>query len=478
MTLLPHQSRTVTFTITGHELSYFNVNANGWTLPDGRFSLYVGDSSALTSLPLRGKLKVTRTIGARYAALTAPATVDPGATFTARAKFVNHGNVPITDGIVQLGVPLQLEGRPTRAYASALTTAGQEHDTQLPCDRSRASGGRGQEPDGAAFLGRGRRRWRPERNGHDLGARPDHGDLELAGHRRLRRFRLPRQVVVTSHMNRAVVVHLSPSLPSGVTFAPASPAVRVPANHTVNLTFSVSVAAGQTPATDPVSLVPSFTYDGKSYPLAAAELTVDIPYASLPAAYDTTAISDDSNIAAANFDGNGNSYSEQALTAAGLAPGATPTVDGTTLQWPAVPAGTPDSVLAAGQTISLAGSSADTQLVVLGASSGADETGTGTIEYTDGTIQPYTLTLDNWFNNPDSSSNTLFATAAYINDSTGSGNHGVVGQRQHKAHVFAVAIPLLAGKTVSSVTLPTVATLPGVYPMHVFALGLGTAPVS
>ena len=107
------------------------------------------------------------------------------------------------------------------------------------------------------------------------------------------------------------------------------------------------------------------------YPLAAAGLTVDIPYASLPAAYDTSAISDDSDIAAANFDGDGNSYSEQALTAAGLAPGATVTVDGTTLQWPDVPAGTPDSVLADGQTISFAGSSAATQLTVLGASSGA-----------------------------------------------------------------------------------------------------------
>ena len=33
VTLQPHQSQTVTFTITGHELSYFNTAANGWTLP-------------------------------------------------------------------------------------------------------------------------------------------------------------------------------------------------------------------------------------------------------------------------------------------------------------------------------------------------------------------------------------------------------------------------------------------------------------
>jgi hypothetical protein len=241
----------------------------------------------------------------------------------------------------------------------------------------------------------------------------------------------------------------------------------------VSLKVSVSVAAGQTPATDKIPLVPSFTYRGASYPLSSAALTVDIPYASVQAAYDTSAISDDGNIAAANFDGNGNSYSQQALTAAGLAPGANPNVNGTIVQWPNVPAGTPDSVLAAGQTISLAGTSADTQLVVLGSSAGADESGTGMIEYSDGTTQNYSLTLDNWFNNPLSASNTTLATAAYINDSTGSGNRGIVGQRNHKARIFAVSIPLQSGKTVSSVTLPMVATLPGVYPMHVFALGLG-----
>ncbi len=91
-------------------------------------------------------------------------------------------------------------------------------------------------------------------------------------------------------------------------------------------------------------------------------------------------------------------------------------------------------------------------------------------------MQPYTLTLDNWFNQADSQSNTTIATAAYINNSTGSGNNGAVGQRNHKAHVFAMSIALQPGKTVSSVILPTVATLPGIYPMHVFALGVNGTP--
>jgi hypothetical protein len=70
----------------------------------------------------------------------------------------------------------------------------------------------------------------------------------------------------------------------------------------------------------------------------------------------------------------------------------------------------------------------------------------------------------------------VVATAAYINDSTGAGNNGVTGQRHHKAYVYAVSVPLKAGETITSVTLPTVATLPGVFPTHIFALGLGNAP--
>ncbi len=47
----------------------------------------------------------------------------------------------------------------------------------------------------------------------------------------------------------------------------------------------------------------------------------------------------------------------------------------------------------------------------MGASSGANESGTGMIEYTDGTVQPYTLTLDNWFNPANTPGTTTIATS-------------------------------------------------------------------
>jgi hypothetical protein len=232
-----------------------------------------------------------------------------------------------------------------------------------------------------------------------------------------------------------------------------------------------------------VALNPSFTYGGTTYPMTAASLSVDVPYASLQAAYDNRAISDDDDVSAADFDNNGNSYSEEALSAAGLAPGATVAVGSTSLEWPDVPAGAADNVLAEGQTILIPATSNANQLTVIGASSVDNQSntptnqysGTGTIEYTDGSDQTYKLTLDNWFNKPSSSSNTTVATAAYINDSTPASNDGVAGRRDHTARVFAASINLDPGKTVSSITLPKVATLPGVYPMHVFALALGSS---
>jgi beta-glucosidase len=78
VTLRPGQSTTVRFTLTGHDLSYWDDAANGWVLPDGRFQVYVGDSSALASLPLRGGFTVTRTLGALPAAFAAPSPSAPG----------------------------------------------------------------------------------------------------------------------------------------------------------------------------------------------------------------------------------------------------------------------------------------------------------------------------------------------------------------------------------------------------------------
>src|SRR4029077_10058247 len=80
VTLQPGQSTTVQFTLTGHDLSYWNDTANGWVLPDGQFGVDIGDSSALANLPLQGSFSVIRTLGARYATVAAPSVIPAGAT--------------------------------------------------------------------------------------------------------------------------------------------------------------------------------------------------------------------------------------------------------------------------------------------------------------------------------------------------------------------------------------------------------------
>jgi beta-glucosidase len=62
LTLAPGQSTTVTFWLDGHDLSYWKDSADGWVVPTGNFTVYLGDSSALANLPLRGGFTVTGSI--------------------------------------------------------------------------------------------------------------------------------------------------------------------------------------------------------------------------------------------------------------------------------------------------------------------------------------------------------------------------------------------------------------------------------
>jgi beta-glucosidase len=54
VTLNPGKSTTVTFTLDRSDLSYWKTSANNWVVPEGRFDVWVGDSSALANLPLHG----------------------------------------------------------------------------------------------------------------------------------------------------------------------------------------------------------------------------------------------------------------------------------------------------------------------------------------------------------------------------------------------------------------------------------------
>jgi hypothetical protein len=190
------------------------------------------------------------------------------------------------------------------------------------------------------------------------------------------------------------------------------------------------------------------------------DATVQVPYPSLAAAFDNVGITDDADHGPGNFDGFGNSFSSQALADVGLAPGATVAHDGVQFVWPDAAAGRADNVELNGQTIALSGSG--TKLGLLGAAASGAHTGTGSVVYADGTEQPFSLTLSDWFSTAPAGGNELAATTAHLNRTT--------PKPLNPVRVWYAAIPLEPGKPLAAITLPDAAP----HRMHVFAMGVGS----
>ena len=184
-------------------------------------------------------------------------------------------------------------------------------------------------------------------------------------------------------------------------------------------------------------------------------------YANLAASYNDVGITADSNTAPGNYDGGGASFSETALTNAGAAPGATVTSSGIAFTFPNVAAGTDDNTVAEGQTITMSGSGT---LGFLVSGSYGPASGTGTITYTDGSTQSYTLNAPDWFSTSPPSGGAVAVSSAYQNRQ---GNTTYAGS----GDIFSETVALTAGKTIASVTLPSGGALTtGTSAVHVFAI--------
>jgi hypothetical protein len=109
-------------------------------------------------------------------------------------------------------------------------------------------------------------------------------------------------------------------------------------------------------------------------------------------------------------------------------------------------------------------------MVLLGAGTWApnDAQATGTIAYSDASTQAYTLEFNDLAAS-SASANSQIVTTSPSNTEPGNGSSRPV-------HVYADAIPLTSGKTVRSITLPTVSdgiVGPPQVAFHVFALWVG-----
>jgi beta-glucosidase-like glycosyl hydrolase len=246
------------------------------------------------------------------------------------------------------------------------------------------------------------------------------------------------------------------NLPAGWTAANTTPdSFTVPAGGSVSTDWTVTAADGQQPGGQVLGVTE--TVGGVQAGVASA--STQVPYASLGAALNNVSITDDADRAPGDIDGGGNSFSAQALAAVGLTPGAALTHDGLTFTWPDAAPGSADNVQVDGRAFDITGGGST--LGFLGASANGQSSGTGTISYTDGSTQQFTVGFGDWASTTPFPGGEVAVTAAYGNSTA--------GPTPWRATVFYDGVPLRAGRTVASVTLPA----GGSAPLHVFAAAIG-----
>ncbi|WP_405588875.1 glycoside hydrolase family 3 C-terminal domain-containing protein [Streptomyces sp. NBC_01190] len=261
----------------------------------------------------------------------------------------------------------------------------------------------------------------------------------------------------------ATNVTVALNTPAGWTATATTPASfpSVAPGQKATTTWEVAVPAGTGP--DSFTLNATVTAPGGDI---GAQAPVTVPYASLTAAYNNSGISDDANTKAASLDGEGASFSLQALAAAGWKAGENTDHDGVSFPWPATAGtGSPDNAVAGGQAIKITGSGA--KLGFVGTSAFGATSGSGTIVYTDGTTQTYALALADWWSGSAAQGSDIAATTPYLN------NGG--GQQTQNVHIYAATVDLLPGKTVRAITLPNVSKtqVDHQVAMHLFSVAIG-----
>jgi hypothetical protein len=231
--------------------------------------------------------------------------------------------------------------------------------------------------------------------------------------------------------------------PDGVTLTPVSGTVSLAPGASQTVPLTVNATKGGLNGTADVSL--TTTSAGRpAQDHGDALLTVQTAFGSLAQAFNNAGITDDAAASPGNFDGSGNSFSAQALAAAGITPGGTISHDGATFTWPGAAAGQPDNVQVNGQPIAVNGSGS--HLAFLLAGTHGNTSGTGTVTYTDGTTQPFTLISTDWAYGTPASGDDLLATTSHWNPN---------GPGALKVYVYGTTVPIDPAKTVAEVTLPS-----------------------
>ena len=129
VTLSPGQSTTVKFTISPLDEWWWNSNAYDET--SGTYNVYVGDSSALTDLPLVQSYTMKADIGNRAVTVTAPKSFSPGTSGTAAVTLSAGGTQTLSEVSLALNVPDGWHAVPLSSSSFADVLPGQSLTVQF-----------------------------------------------------------------------------------------------------------------------------------------------------------------------------------------------------------------------------------------------------------------------------------------------------------------------------------------------------------
>ena len=105
VSLAPGASARVSFVLTPQEESWWDDAANGWTQTAGQYQVFVGDSSALADLPLRGSFSMPVTPGARQVTVSAPSAMQAGKAAAVRVTLTAAGTATLHGVRLALQLP-------------------------------------------------------------------------------------------------------------------------------------------------------------------------------------------------------------------------------------------------------------------------------------------------------------------------------------------------------------------------------------
>jgi beta-glucosidase len=112
VSLQPGQSTQVSFAVTPRSEEWWDTSANGWSSTPGAYGVDVGDSSALSDLPLSGSFSLATTPGSRQVSVSAPSTMASGRPATVTVSLSASGTQTLNQVKLALQLPDGWTARP------------------------------------------------------------------------------------------------------------------------------------------------------------------------------------------------------------------------------------------------------------------------------------------------------------------------------------------------------------------------------